>query len=135
MSTISATAVSDWPTPTVSTMHRVEPGRLAEQDRLAGAARDAAGLPPAEDGRMKARRRARQLGHARLVAEDRAAAALRAGIDRQHRDAPAARDAVEAEALDKGRFAGAGRAGDADAGCAPPVCGSSASISASASAR
>ena len=59
---------------------------------------------------MNAAGAARQLGHPRLVAEDGAAAALRAGIDREHRDAVAAGDAVEAEALDKGRFAGAGRA-------------------------
>ena len=59
MSTISATAVSDWPAPTVSTMHRVEPGRLAHQDRLAGAPRDAARARPGrgradEGGRARA---------------------------------------------------------------------------------
>ena len=34
--------------------HRVEPGRLADEDRFARAARDPAGLGTAEDGRMKA---------------------------------------------------------------------------------
>ncbi len=96
--------------------HRIEPRRLADEDRLARMAGDAAG-PLAGRGRAdEGRRRARQFGHPRLVAEDGAAAAFRSGIDREHGDAMAARDAVEAEALDEGRFAGAGRAGNADPG-------------------
>ena len=44
-------------------------------------------VPPDGDGRMNASGRARQLLHARLVAEDRAAAARARRVDREHRDA------------------------------------------------
>jgi hypothetical protein len=42
MSTMSATAVSDWPTPTVFDQHRVEAGRLDQQHGLARAPGDTA---------------------------------------------------------------------------------------------
>ena len=61
------------------------------------------------------RRGAAKFRHARLVAEDRAAAAFRCGIDREHRDAPTYLDARQSKTLDKGRFAGARGARDADA--------------------
>src|SRR5204863_8778179 len=54
-----------------------------------------------------------------LAAKDRPAAALRAGIDRQHGHAMSARNTVQSKALDKTRFTGAGRAGDADPRRAP----------------
>src|SRR3546814_10319592 len=58
---------------------------------------------------------ARQFFHAGLVAEDRAAADLGGGIDRQHRHFVARLDQQQAEALDEGRLADAGHAADADA--------------------
>jgi hypothetical protein len=48
--------------------------------------------------------------HPGLVAEDRAARHARARIDREHRDAHAALDEVQAERLDEGRLADAGNA-------------------------
>ena len=53
--------------------------------------------------------------HARLVAEDRAAAPRRGGVDGEHRDLLALGHEVEPELVDQGRFAGAGNAADADA--------------------
>ena len=72
-------------------------------------------VPDVGDGRMKAFGFCDQAGHARLVAEDRAAGALRGRIDGQHRDAVAGGDQVHAELVDGGRLADAGHAGDADA--------------------
>ena len=76
MSTISATAVSAWPTPTVSTMTASNPA--ASHNRIASRVRRATPprLAPAEDGRIKASGRRAQFGHAGLVGEDGAAAAL-----------------------------------------------------------
>ena len=92
----------------------VEAGGLGDQHGVARAARDAAqalagGRRPDEGGVGL-----RQVRHARLVAEDRAARALRRGIDRQHRDAMPGADQHQAERLDEGRFADAGRAGNAE---------------------
>ncbi len=114
ISTISATVVSAWPAPTVSTSTVSNPA--ASHTRIASRVRRATPpvSAPAEDGRMNAAVDAAEFGHPRFVAEDRAAAALRPGIDREHRDAAPARDPVEPEALDKGRFAGARRPGNAD---------------------
>ena len=95
--------------------HRVKPGRLAAQHRLAGMARDAAPSVAGRGGPDKGLGHPRQLGHAGLVAEDGTPAALRRRIDGQHLDTPAERDPVEAKALDDGRFAGAVRTGYADA--------------------
>src|SRR6266404_4223966 len=77
-------------------------------------------LSPAEEGRMKALS-ARASSAMRVLAEDRPAAALRGGIDGEHGDMPAECYAVEAEALDKGRFAGTGRAGYADPNRTPGI--------------
>ena len=72
-STRSATATSDWPTPTVSTITRSNPAASHSSMRLAGAPGDAA---------ERARRRRRpdegvgvpaEVGHPGLVAEDRSA--------------------------------------------------------------
>jgi hypothetical protein len=57
----------------------------------------------------------RQARHAGLVGKDRAAGAPRRRIDRQHRDLVALPRQHRAERIDGGRFADAGRAGDADA--------------------
>jgi len=111
---MSATAVSDWPTPTVSTMTVSKPRRLGQQHGLARAPRHAA---QGGAGRRRADERgvlARQLFHARLVAQDRAAAALGRGIDRQHGERAAALDQGEAEALDEGRLSDPGNASDAE---------------------
>ncbi len=84
MSTMSATAVSDWPTPTVSTITVSKPA--ASTSSIVSRVRRATPpkVAPAGEGRMKAADPARQLLHARLVAQDRAAAALGRRIDRQH---------------------------------------------------
>src|SRR5216683_6582266 len=63
----------------------------------------------------------RQFGHAGLVSEDRTPAALRGRIDGEHRDTPAECYAVEAKALDEGRFARTRRAGNADADRTPAI--------------
>ena len=85
-STIPATATSDWPTPTVSTSTTSKPA--ASHTSIASRVRRATppSVPPDGDGRMNASRSSRQLLHARLVAEDRAAAARARRIDREHRD-------------------------------------------------
>jgi hypothetical protein len=88
--------------------HRVEPRRFAQQDRLARAARDAASAVAGRGRPDKGLGRPGQLRHARLVGEDRAAAALRRRIDGEHRDMPTTCDPIEAKALDKGGFAGPG---------------------------
>ena len=66
----------------------VEPGRFAQDDRSRAfcAPRRRAILPTGE-GRMKTDGLCTKLLHAGLVAEDRAAAAFRTGVDRQHRRA------------------------------------------------
>ena len=90
----------------------VEAGRFAEQERLARPARHAAegaaggGRPDEGEGR------ARELLHARLVAEDRAPTARARRIDGQHRDPVRLFHQVAAERLDERRLARAGRAGD-----------------------
>ena len=114
-STIAATATSDCPTPTVSTSTTSKPGGLAQQQRLAGAAGDAAERAAGGRRAHERVRGAGQLLHAGLVAEDRAAAARARRVDREHRDAVAVLDEVSAERLDERRLARAGRAGDADA--------------------
>ena len=76
-STMPATATSDWPTPTVSTSTTSKPA--ASHTSIASRVRRATppSVPPDGDGRMNASRPARQLLHARLVAEDRTAARAR----------------------------------------------------------
>ena len=95
--------------------HDVEARGLADEERLAGAARDAAERAAGGRRTDEGLRAARQLGHARLVAEDRAAARRRGGVDREDRDAAPLREQVQAERLDERGLAGAGDAGDADA--------------------
>ena len=71
--------------------HDVEPGRLAQQQRLARAAGHAAERARRTgDGRMKALGVPAEVGHAGLVAEDRAAGAGARRVDGEHRD-PVAR--------------------------------------------
>jgi hypothetical protein len=86
-SDISATIVSDWPTPTVSISTTSKPA--ASQSATASRVRRA--TPPRcvwlGEGRMKARGGRGQPLHPRLVAEDRAARAGRGRVDRQHRHA------------------------------------------------
>ena len=90
--------------------HHVEAGGLAERASPRGSSRPRRpSAPPEGDGRMNAVRCARQLLHARLVAEDRAARDGRRRVDREHRDAVAALDRVQAERLDERRLADARR--------------------------
>ena len=115
MSTISATAVSAWPTPTVSTSTVSNPA--ASHSRIASRVRRATppARSPAEDGRINA-------------AGDRASSVMRvlsprmappprfdAGSTASTAIAPAELDSFEAKAFDEGRFAGTRRAGNADA--------------------
>ena len=76
-STRSATASSDWPTPTVSTITTSNPAASHSSERLAGAAGHAAQLGAGGGGADERVRVAGQALHAGLVAEDRAAAAAR----------------------------------------------------------
>ena len=93
----------------------VESGRFAQHDRLARFAGDAA---------QRARRRrgadedigiGRDALHAGLVAEDRAAAPLRRGVDGQYGELVPQRRNHVADGFDEGRFARARDARDADA--------------------
>ena len=87
---------------------------LDDADRVARRRRDAAERAAA---RARPNERAavdREVLHARLVAEDRAPRDARARIDREHGDAPAGADELQAEGLDEGRLADAGNARDAD---------------------
>ena len=78
--------------------HDVEAGGLAQQQRLARAARDAAERAAGRRRAHERVRRARQLLHAGLVAEDRAAAARARRVDREHRDAVVVLDEVSRRA-------------------------------------
>ena len=93
----------------------VEASRLAEQHRLSGApgysAQGFAGGRRADEGI----RVARQLFHPRLVTQDRAAGALRGGIDGEDRHAVPLANHVLAERLDESGLADSRHAGDAKA--------------------
>ena len=134
-STIAATSTSDCPTPTVSTSTTSKPAASQSSMRLARAPGDAAERAAGGRRAHERVRRAGELLHARLVAEDRAAGARARRVDREHRDAVAGVDEVQAERLDERRLARAGRAGDADAHRVPRRAGSTSASSASASAR
>jgi hypothetical protein len=89
--------------------HHLEASRLAQQQRLARAAGNAA---QSLSSGARADERLFALGefrHARLVAEDRAAGDFRRGIDSEHRDLVPAFDQILAEGFDEGGFADAGR--------------------------
>ena len=93
----------------------VEPRRLAQQHGLAGLGGDATQRAGGGRGADEGIGIGRELRHARLVAEDRAAGAGGGGIDREHGDAVPARGEPGPEHVDGGRLADPGRAGDADA--------------------
>src|SRR3546814_15283271 len=116
--------ISDWSSDVCSSdlLHddHIKAGRLAGQHGLAGAPGDAAQRAARRRGPDESLGMARQFFHAGLVAEDRAAADLGGGIDRQHRHFVARLDPQQAEALDEGRTADAGHAADADATGGPP---------------
>ena len=118
---MSATATSDWPDTDGLDQDDVEAGGLAEQHGLTGAAGDAAEVAAAGGGADERLGPVRQLGHAGLVAEDRSARAATRGVDGQHRQPVVLLDDVDAEGLDEGRLADAGRTGDADPGGATGV--------------
>ena len=91
VSTMSATAVSDWPDADRLDEHDVVAGRLHDDDRLAGRAGDAA---ERAGRRRRADERVRvggEPGHPGLVAEDAAAGAGRRRVDGEHRDPVALR--------------------------------------------
>src|SRR5581483_8328183 len=95
--------------------HGVEPSRFAHQPRLTRAPRDTAQRTAS---RARAHVRAgvlRQRAHARLVAQDRAAAARARRVDREYRDTVALFEQAEPEGLDECRLADTGGAADADA--------------------
>ncbi len=112
---MSATAVSDWPMPTVST--RITSKPAASQSSMVSRVLAATppSVPAAGEGRMKAFGSADKPRHPRLVAEDRAAGAGGGGIDREHRDLVPVPGEIGAERVDGGRLADPRGAGDADA--------------------
>ena len=112
---MSATAISDWPTPDRLDDDDVEAGRLASAIVSRVLRVTPPSVPEVGDGRMKAHRLLRQPAHARLVAEDRAARALRGRVDGEHGDPVAGGDEVHAELVDGRRLADARHAGDAEA--------------------
>ena len=85
--------------------HGVEPCGLAEQERLTRAAGNAAQRAARRRRPHERIGRTGQLLHARLVAEDRAAAARARRVDREHRDAMALGDDVQPERFDERRLA------------------------------
>src|ERR1022692_484871 len=131
-STMERTAVSDWPTPTVSTNTLRYPA--ASQSSMVSRVRRAPPppQPPAGGGRGAAGHAAQrsaggrrpdegavvvgQRFHARLVAQDAAARYLAGGVHRQYGDfLRALAGEVHAQHFDEGTFAGARHAGDAHA--------------------
>lgn len=130
MSTISATANSDCPTPVVTNVtlptspsnrclthclyqNDIITGAFAQHNRLIRVPRDA-------PQRSATRRRTdvsvgihRESRHPRFVAHERAAGAARARVDGQHGDFVALRGEEIAEALDESALAGARRSGEA----------------------
>ena len=95
--------------------HHIVAGGLAQQHGLAGFRRDAAERAGSGGGADKGVVVVGKPRHAGLVGKDRSAGAPRRRIDRQHRDFVALLRQQGAERVDRGRFADAGRAGDADA--------------------
>ncbi|OIQ64801.1 hypothetical protein GALL_536470 [mine drainage metagenome] len=94
--------------------HRVETGGIEQVDDLAGAARQSAQVSARRNGADEHRVAVVVVGHAHPVAEQGAAADRAGGIDRQHRDAPAAPQQLHQQRVDQRRLARARRAGDAD---------------------
>ena len=103
----------------------VEPGGLAQQHRLAGAAGDAAERPPRRRRSDEGVRVAAELGHAGLVAEDRAAAAGSDGSTASTATRWPCVDEVEPERLDERRLARRPAGPDAHPDGVAPVCGAS----------
>ncbi len=114
-SVVSATIVSDCPTPTVSISTTSYPA-ASQTSMLSRVLRATPpSVPAVGEGRMNAAVLGGQSRHPRFVAEDAAAADAARRIDGQHSDAPPATDKIEPESVDERAFARAGRAGDADA--------------------
>src|SRR5262249_16259528 len=119
-STMPATATSDWPTPTVSTIttskpaasHRSIASRVRRRPPPGGGA---GGGGAGGGGGHERGARAGELPHRSLVAEDRPAGARARRVDGEDGDAMALLDEPEAECLDERRLPRAGRARDADA--------------------
>ena len=115
MSVIAATAVSDCPTPTVSTITTSNPA--ASTIRIVSRVRRA--TPPSDTpdgvGRMYARGIDREALHPGLVAEDRSAAHGGRRVDGEHRHLVPAVDEKGAERLDERRLPDPGRSGQPDA--------------------
>ena len=93
----------------------VESGSFAQDDRFAGFAGYAAERPGRRGGADEDLGIGRDTLHAGLVAEDRTAAALRAGVDGQYRQLVLERGDHIAYGFDEGRFSGSRDARDADA--------------------
>src|SRR5262249_648954 len=121
-SVMSATLISDWPMPTVSTRTTsnpaASPSSMVSRVLLAtppggpdaGGGGGGGGGGGDEGGGGAGERR-----HARLAAEDRPAGAGRRRVDGQHRHLVALAGQAGAEGVDGSRFAHARHAGDADA--------------------
>ena len=99
----------------------IEPGGLAQHDRLARLAGHASERSRRRGGAHEDRRVVADALHAGLVAEDRASAAFRRGVDGQHREFVAQRYDHVADSFDERGFAGSRDARDADADRFPGV--------------
>ena len=131
---MSATATSDWPTPTVSTSTTSKPA--ASHSSIASRVRRATppSVPPVGDGRMKASGRARELapcGSCRRGSSRRCACST--GRRRAPRRGGPRRRACRPSASMNVDLPAPGRAGDPDARSRRRCAGSSSSSSAAAS--
>ena len=112
---MSATVVSDWPMPTVSTRITSKPAASHKSMVSRVFAATPPSVPEEGEGRMKALRSV--ASRAMRVLSPRIEPPVRAGggIDREHRDFLPGRDEVVAERVDGGGFSDARHAGDAHA--------------------
>ncbi len=107
-------STSDCPAPTVSTMIGSKPAASSRSTTRRVGARQAAGMAARRERADEHRSAAPLLAHPDAIAEHRAAGDRARRIDRDHRDAPAARRVLAQQRVDQRRLAGARRAGDAD---------------------
>ena len=104
---MSATAVSDWPTPTVSTSTTSKPAASTTTIASRVARATPPSVPDVGDGRMNASRFVGEAGHPGLVAEDAAARHGRRRVDGEHRHPVTLTDQHRAERVDERRLADA----------------------------
>ena len=101
--------------------NHIEPGRFAQNDRFPGFARYPAQRSGRRGGTNKRRRVVDQGFHAGLIAQNRASAAFRAGVDRQHRQFVSEVGHQRPDRLDEGRLPGTGNPRNPDADRTPAI--------------